>query len=143
MLLYNLGIFPPSHRLASFNKPFMLEMWFCELKNQINKEQISVVHMSFHELRVTKGLWNSGLFLSSKISVSSSQSHGYFFFFFTQKSEENSASEKSYSLNASTGRWNMWAFTFLFVSLGKEMKLLSEKDHSSVLHLSHSAEPWT
>jgi len=35
------------------------------------------------------------------------------------------------------------AFSFLFVSLGKEMKLLSENDHSSVLHLSYLTESWT
>lgn len=57
-----------------------------------------------------------------------------------QKREENSAAKKSHSLNPNIGEKGGGG-SFRFVSLGKEMKLLSEKDHSSVSHLSHSAEP--
>lgn len=122
------------------------KMWFCSPTDKLRKEGGGKMSFFFffaiYELGAMEKIRKDCalFFFSSKIKVTRLQI--YIFFSCIHKSKENSTAEKSQSFKSTYWQVKRCWVLFLPISFGKEMKWLSEKDHSSALHLSRLEEPW-
>lgn len=142
MLLFDLGMLIFPQRSVSFDKSSTLgKMWFCSLKDKQKKGRGgSMTFFAIYELGAMEKIRKDYAlsFLKNKSHVLADLC----FFSCIHKSKENSTAEKSQSFKSTYWQVKRCWVLFLPISFGKEMKWLSEKDHSSVSHLSRLEEPW-